>query len=206
MSVLSEAYRDRFGFSLPASFLQFEAGGFFAYPGLDYLVLEDMEWLTAEDVRSFSFLPFQVNTFVPFAVGGGGDLWAWDPKMCPFGEPRIVVCWRDSEDASIYAPTFVAAVYRQLLEICGASVLSLPDLEVRRAKLLALIGILGNLIPPDWRSTLTEIASRQAQSTRSTGRRPEDWYSLVSSEEIDRVFRAHANYDELDKPIQWQRS
>jgi len=128
---LYTAISQRFGFSLPDEYRRLESRGLltltapahasqFTKPGT-YLWLNEMEWYSLEKIAEFKFWPDQLPGFVPFAFTGGGDDWCWQPEFTDSRGTRVVCCWHDSNMATVYAPDFASALFRQVIEFCSTT-------------------------------------------------------------------------------------
>src|SRR5437763_1122028 len=112
----------RYGFALPPEYRQMHETGFFEFDDLrnrvgpKYLWLNDMEWLEPPQIRDHEFPGYCKRGFVPFAVTAGGDHWCWYPEHSVSGVTPVVLCPHDSNTAEFYAPHFLGALYRQVLD------------------------------------------------------------------------------------------
>lgn len=165
---LYRAIADRYGFSLPEDYRRLEARGLlhlsksahasaFTRPG-SYLWLPDMEWLSLEAIAEFQFEAYCLPGFVPFAFTAGGDHWCWQPGYTSAHGTRVVYCPHDNFLATVYAPQFAGAVYRQALAICSETDLDAPAFLRRWA------ADLSDLFPARWRTRLLELAESPARA------------------------------------------
>jgi hypothetical protein len=122
---------ERYVFALPEEYRRLEARGLFAlsnpahasdsYEPGSYLWLNDMEWYSLQQIADFEFQSYHLPGFVPFAFSGGGDYWCWQPVNTDLRGTPVLCCFRDYEFATIYAPNFQSAIYRQILDFCKSS-------------------------------------------------------------------------------------
>lgn len=166
---LYRAIADRYGFSLPEDYRRLEARGLlqltapahasaFTQPG-SYLWLPDMEWLTPQAIADFKFEDYHLPGFVPFACTASGDHWCWQPARTDQHGTPVLCCPHDDYFATVYAPNFAAALYRQTLAVCHETDLDAPAFLRRWAIDLA------NLLRPEWTARLQELAASPDRST-----------------------------------------
>jgi hypothetical protein len=173
---LYKQIEDRYGFALPEEYQRLEARGLFAqsnpghasefYEPGSYLWLNDMEWYSLQEIAEFEFQSYHLPGFVPFAFTAGGDYWCWQPASTDERGTPVICCFHDYELATIYAPNFQAAVYRQILEFCKGSD---DDPDVDAVAFLRRWAIdLEPVFPPPWRNRLLELAAVPDASERAS--------------------------------------
>jgi len=128
---LYNAIAARYGFAIPDEYRRLESRGLFTlsaaahastfYRPDSYLWLHDMEWYSPQAILDFEFEPYHLPGFVPFAFTGGGDYWCWHPAHADRRGAHVLCCCHDCELATIYAPNFHTALYRQILDFCVGS-------------------------------------------------------------------------------------
>jgi len=117
---------DRYGFTVPDDYRYLESRGLFNintpshasefYKPGSYLWLNEMEWLPPVEMVKFEFPSYCLPGFLPFAFTGGGDYWCWQVPDRNEGDSRVVLCHHDSEFATVYAPNFRTALFRQAID------------------------------------------------------------------------------------------
>src|SRR5689334_1633542 len=128
---LYKAISERYGFSVPEEYRRLASRGLlnlgaaahasaFYEPG-SYLWLHEMEWFSLEEIINFEFQPYHLPGFVPFAFTGGGDFWCWQPSFADGRGIRVLLCHHDSEFATVYAPNFKTALFRQALDFASST-------------------------------------------------------------------------------------
>lgn len=172
-----------------------------ATPGDGYLYLADMEWYRLEEIVDFQFPDFcttsQLN-LVPFAFTGGGDYWCWQVDT---EGPRVLMCYRDDIDATIYSPNFQGALYRAALHYaCHWIDDQAPTFAEARSHLRRWSSDLRVICPGDWCDTLASIAERP----------PTQWNmhklvlnSLLTPQEKMKIERRDLQLPETDTTIRW---
>jgi hypothetical protein len=187
---LYKAIEDRYGFPVPDDYRRLDSRGLLtlsasahasAFTTLgSYLWLPDMEWYSLGDIAQFEFESYHKPGFVPFAFTAGGDHWCWQLDHTDERGTRVVCCHHDYELATVYAPNFAGALYRQTLAISDETELDVPAFLCRWAADLA------DIFSPQWCEHLRELAQRPNRS------------ALASAYE-----RADLAYEDLDTEIRW---
>ena len=127
---LYQSIAQRYGFHLPDEHREMSARGFFKldhpshaseFTSLanSYLWLNDMEWYSLQEIADFTFPDIyepHLPNLVPFAFNGAGDYWCLQTDKTDERGTRVLLCPHDYALARIYAPSFPAALYRQVLE------------------------------------------------------------------------------------------
>jgi len=198
---LFEAIASRFGFSIPIEYRRMHYRGWLSLdrppstisttPGDGYLWMNDMEWYALEEIAVFEFPEYyrpHLSKLVPFAFTAGGDYWCWQADQTDQRGTRVLLCAHDSELATIYAPNFHAALYRQALDYATY----LVDIEEGRGFLRRWSVDFALLFPPEWCRMLLELSARPLVGT-----------SLLSREELAQMERRDLPFDELDTEVQW---
>jgi hypothetical protein len=211
-SELIAAISNRFGFALPADYLRLQATGMmtlgnpahrsvFLKPG-SYLWLNDMEWYSLKDLAAFEFNDDQMPGFVPFAFTGAGDYWCWQVAFTNERGTRVVCCWHDDGFATIYAPDFAAALYRQALAFCRECVPDEVDLAESRAFLNRWSLDLACIFPRRWCQRLADLATAQPSVEPSIIAGKFDRV-LLTAKQLSSIEHEDVAYDQLGQSVQW---
>lgn len=83
--------------------------GYFDSSNDKYIWIRNMEWINEK--RSNNFFDYIPEGTIPFAVTGGGDVWAADNDS-----EKIFLYYHDDDEPEYYADSFENAVFRQLVE------------------------------------------------------------------------------------------
>jgi hypothetical protein len=170
-----DAIAKRYGFRIPTEYQRLESGGLFAisasghasafYQPGSYLWLNDMEWYSPEAILNFQFQPWHLPGFVPFAFTGGGDYWCWHPARAGDQGFHVMCCFLDDRMATVYAPNFHTALYRQILQFCAESS-ECEDIDA--AKFLRRWATdLAGIFPNAWRARLLQLADDPLRAQRA---------------------------------------
>lgn len=163
---LYKAISERYGFTVPDEYRRLASRGLFSittpahasafYEPGSYLWLHDMEWCSLQDIADFEFQSYHLPGFVPFAFTGGGDYWCWQPAHTDGRGTRVLWCHRDSEFATVYAPNFHTALFRQTLAFSRSSA---DEVDIDATAFLHRWAIdLAEIFPPSWCAHLRRLA------------------------------------------------
>lgn len=205
---------ERFAFKLPKEYralyergwltLDRPASAISTTPGDGYLFMHEMEWYRLEEIATFEFPENDrpcLPGLIPFAVNGAGDNWCWQSdKTDEHGTP-VLLCDHETGRATIYAPNFQAALFRQALQYAHSLVGSkyVPIAE-GHAYLRRWAIDLATIFPPDWCRVLTELSTRApvAWSAR--------WGSqntLLTPDDLKHILDRHLQFNQMGSEIQW---
>ena len=82
----------------------------------NYIWLPEMEFLSEESSQKRKGMWSEylfIDEYVPFAINGGGDFYAWK------GDDTVVFVEHDSGNGRIYAGSFMDALFRHIIEIAA---------------------------------------------------------------------------------------
>lgn len=186
----------RYGFTVPKEYCQLEGRGLFRiaspcrasdfYEPGSYLWLHDMEWYSLQDIAGFKFESYHMAGFVPFACTAGGDYWCWQPAHTDERGTRVLCCHRDSEFATVYAPNFQTALFRQTLDFCRSST---DDMDIDVAAFLHRWSIdLAEVFPASWSAHLLRLGSAPNRHELAT--------------EIEKTEIA---FEQMDSEVRWMK-
>jgi hypothetical protein len=165
-----------------------------------YLWMNEMEWMPLADILDFAFPSYCKPGFVPFAFTGGGSYWCWYPEHVTNDAVPIVHCPRDSKIAEFYAPHFLGAVYRQILDF--ASNLDGEDESLARKHLKRWLDDLGPFFPMPWRSTLMMLLAAPCQSWE-VGKFKRKQLGLLPPESYRSIVQRDLTFEKLNEEFQW---
>ena len=210
MEQLFKQIEDRYQFLLPEAFREFWRRGFCTIlgpgrPGPNCLMLPDLEWMPLAEIAAFKFKPYHLPGFVPFAISGGGDYWCWQPEPAQPSRTRVLFCNHDSYDADIYAPDFISAIYRLIIEQAGGIERDAETVEACRQRLSANASALAPFISPAWQQTLSDLIHRAIQTERALKPQPTDFYFLLSPHERNELLRRELGWNVLDSKVRWMQ-
>ncbi len=163
---LYRAIAERYGFTVPDEYRRLASRGLFRittpahasafYEPGSYLWLHDMEWYSLQDIADFEFESYHLPDFVPFAFTGGADYWCWQPAHTDERGTRVLCCHRDSEFATVYAPNFHTALFRQTLDFCRSSA---ENMDIDPTAFLHRWAVdLAEIFPASWCAYLRRLA------------------------------------------------
>ena len=201
---------ERYRFVLPADFREFWRRGFCTIlgpgrPGPQYLLLPDMEWMPLGEIVAFKFKSYHLPGFVPFAITGAGDYWCWQPEFTQGSSTRVLLCLHDSDDADIYAPDFISAVYRQVVEGATAVMEEVEAIETSRRELAMAVSALRPFLLPARQDTLADIIQRPVQTRHPPTTRSIDWHYLIPLPECREIINRDLGADYVDSKFRWMQ-
>jgi len=193
---LYDAIESRYKFVVPDEYRCLEARGLFTisapahasafYEPGSYLWLHDMEWYSLQDIVDFQFQSYHLPGFVPFAFTAGGDYWCWQPEHTDRRGTLVLCCHHDYEFATVYAPNFHTALYRQILDFCRSPAdderIDAPSFLRRWA--VDLVGV----FPAAWCARLHHLADSPARS-----------------EEVSALEQTDIAFEQMDTEIRWMQ-
>jgi hypothetical protein len=193
---LYNAIAARYGFAIPDEYRRLESRGLFTlsaaahastfYRPDSYLWLHDMEWYSPQAILDFEFEPYHLPGFVPFAFTGGGDYWCWHPAHADRRGAHVLCCCHDCELATIYAPNFHTALYRQILDFCVGSS---EDEDIDSSAFLHRWATdLAVIFPDSWCARLRQLADDPQRSEHASG-----------------IERADISFDLMGTEIPWMQ-
>jgi hypothetical protein len=210
---LDERVRERWGFTLPAEYREMHSLGWltidrpgqtedFLEPGRQYLPLNDMEWLPLEEIRDFQFQAWEGDEFVPFAQSGLGDHWCWWPAETTEAGTPVVLCPHDDQSGIVYAPHFLGALYRHMLEYAHGGLSGPEDEALARALLSRWSVDLGPLLPAAWARTLEQLRSAPLQTWKQ---RRWEQCGLLTAEELRSILERDLPFEGMNRQFRWHR-
>ncbi len=177
---------------LPATYVNmYKAGLLDRRRNKSCLVLDDVEWLSPEEIAALDWPRHVVPGLVPFAANGAGDHWCWYLPWKTKGEIPVVFSPHDLNTAIGYAPSFAGCVYAMILEQFARSTL----LGERSPAALARVfkrypKAVAPHLPKKWAGTLASLASRPIQQKG-------DGFSLLSGEEMKKILRRDLTFPHM---------
>jgi hypothetical protein len=157
---------DRYSAKLPDEFIEFWRRGLcdVLAPGIvgqNYLWVPEMEWMPLEEIRDYKFPAYQnvCIPLLPFACDGAGDSHSF-----MLGEPSemaVLWCPRDCPEMEIFAPDFLAAVFRSYL--VNSEQTYDECLKATLPYVVRAIELLDGILPSAQLEILTEIYQREPE-------------------------------------------
>jgi hypothetical protein len=199
-------------FPWPTSYIALRKKGLFdKFSGMDpmdgsYLWLDDMEWMSTQELDEFEREAGQTDKIFPFAYTGAHDWWAFyvEPGK---SEMPIALCLHDEARAEFYAPTFEAAMFRQILQFASITdVESLENgLDGARFELANWRKQLGEYFQPPWNTEIERLARLPLKKPQSfTKPSPFDCNVLITEDEAKDIFQQLVVWDRTDETFEWQ--
>ena len=200
-------------FEWPSAYRKLHEQGMFDKSKDDsgYLWLNDMEWMSADELASYEPEPTQCVETVPFAYTGGYDLWAF---IDPVDDNRFPVgfCPRGDNEGIFYAPSFEGALFRQVLEFtssCNFEPLeeggSFFTLEDARRQLSLWRNQLNFLFHPEWVDVIDHLMTLPLKLEQQFDKPSEyDYKVLISPNETLETFQKLVPWGLTNTSFPWQ--
>lgn len=188
--------QQRYGFSLPEEYRAMERAGWFdAKNKATFVWVYETRWLTPEKILAYEFESFHKPGFVPFARTAASDLWCWWPAQDP---AAVVLCPRDSTEASFDASSFVGSLYRRMLSYCVD--FDREDEANIRAQLIGWAGKFAPYFPAPWIETLQSLSRANAtpwQMQKFNG------FGLLPLQEEKDLIQRDLGFARLSETFEW---
>ena len=211
--------KKRFAFDLPADYRAIRDRGWMTLelplgphvnnstvPGEGYLYLYDMEWYSLEEIAAFKFREYCcLPHLVPFAFTGSGDYWCWQADKSDGRGTRVLLCPHDNMMATVHAPNFAAALYREVLLYASLIVDGKnPSFAEGRAYLRRYSVDLAVALPTEWCGVLAELAERTPYAwSHNWGRYTQNHTSFLSPAERKQIEDRDLQFTEMDAEVRW---
>lgn len=176
-----------------------------------HLYLGDMAWLRPETIDSFEPEPGQSDRILPFARNAASDWWAFyiDPEFDP---PPVVLCLHDDSIAYFYAPTFEAALFRQILQAVSSQMAPLADslddleaFEVISIQLEQYRTIFPPWFPKEWINVIDRLRTLPLKIHLPFPNKPHiQDIVLIHREEADAIWHQLVPWPMADEKFEWQ--
>ncbi len=206
-----EEYQRTWGFPLPAEYVTLAERNSFDLPqpsgtyveliDSPYLWVPEMEWRIFPDLLNPGTTASGVKAgFASFAFSGAGDDWCWYPPSAVGGRVPVLLCPRDEFEATFYAPDFITAVYRNILEASLGGFGCDEAKPVEREYLRRWSKELGPLLPPRAAETLRALISAPVRPF--THLRFEQT-GLITPDELTALIQRDVAFGLFGKKIEW---
>jgi hypothetical protein len=207
MHSVSELFRrieDRYAFCFPSEYTAMHRKGWLQFDparrGLPqpYLWMNEMEWLSLQDMLDFEFPTYCKPGFVPFAFTGGGDHWCWYPEHAADGVTPVVLCPRDSTAGEFYAPSFTGSLYRQILDFACSWIKPAEEAEAR-THLKRWLDDLCPFFPAAWRVVVAALHNAPLKQWESGT----IVHGLLLPDEHRSIIHRDLVFPRLDEQFEW---
>jgi hypothetical protein len=206
-----EEYHRKWGFPLPPEYvtlaerksfdLPHPSGSAAALINSPYLWVQEMEWRTFPDLLNPNTTASGVRPgFASFAFNGAGDDWCWHAPSTVRGRVPVLSCPRDELEATFYAPDFITAVYRNILEASLGGFGCDDANPVERRYLQRWSKELGPLLPKPAAETLRTLVFapvKQFEYLRYEQK------GLITPDELTALIQRDIAFALLDEKIEW---
>jgi hypothetical protein len=206
-----EAYQRKWGFPLPEEYVALAKQRSFDLPqpsgnyteliDSPYLWVQEMEWRNFPDLLNPNTTGSCVKPgFASFAFAGGGDDWCWYALSVVGGRVPVLYCPRDEVNATYYAPDFITAVYRRILEATVWGFGCDDAKPVERKYLRRWSKELGPLLPKQAAEILRSLVSAPVKRFKYLRFEQK---GLITPDELNTLIQRDIAFDLIDKKIKW---
>lgn len=159
-----EAIERRYGFRPPKVYRDWVLEQRMNRDSGAYLWLPEMRWLEPLDIPGFEFgVEPLLEGLVPFATTPGGDYWCWWTTGTRCGdEADIVLCYHDSTEAELFAPTLAACLFRVAINYVTCFEDQSQDLSVSQS-LRSWADLLDGASEPVLAEALRDVSAQQPE-------------------------------------------
>lgn len=175
-----------------------------------YLWLTDMRWLTPESLRDYETLIDLRGwaDFVLFASNPRGDVYAF-PRRAGVPDLPVIYLSVDGCDREYYAPTFDAALFRQILE-CATLAIDDPavahksgwTLDIARQQLASYHRMLSPYFPSAWTAVIDDLLALPPKTHQPLRKKPDYLVTtLLTPREAADLLALHVPWDKTDEPF-----
>ena len=191
-----QTIRARWDFKLPVAYLKMHELGLVRSNADTALVLSDTSWLSGVEIGDYSDPLRDLDSMVPFAKSGRGDLWCWYLKPAA-GRSLVVQSPAQSAFCTGYAPNFEGAIYRLLLEEFSSTWLvgKLGDADAVAQRFMGYAAEVAPFLPFEWSARLSDIASRPLLPQLGGN------YGFLSPVESNEIVQQHLVFEQLHERI-----
>ena len=204
-------YERKWGFPLPAEYVTLAERKCFDLPEPSgcyhqlihspYLWMPEMEWRSFPDLLHPDMTAGEAKPgFASFAFTGGGDDWCWYAPAAIGGRVPVVQCPHDDCDATFYAPDFISAIYRNILEASLGGFGRDQSNPIEREYLRRWSKELGPMLPPAAAQTLASLVAAPVKQF-TIGRYEQK--GLITPDELAALIERDVAFDRLDQRIEW---
>ncbi len=191
---LDRAIQQRFGFELPALYVDLRAAGCFDPQHASHIQFTDLVWMTADEILAWVPDQHLIDGLIPFAQTLSGHLWAWHPSIDDAYPAPVVYCPDEDEVGVLYAQDFQATMYRMLLdELANTFLVDRSSDAQAQVQLQKFSEILSPFFKQSWQQRLGGLMDRQLQKTQ------ENFYGLLAEDELETILAEDIVYDRLDQ-------
>ncbi|WP_283592162.1 hypothetical protein [Clostridium butanoliproducens] len=195
-------------YKIPLLYKKMDERGWLDKNNKSYLWLNEMEWMTIDEIKEYEYDDRENKLLIPFAFTGGGDKWVWvvddvDKEyyvgFCPSGE------W----NGNYYAKNTEDAIFRQTIEYVSDSNFYLikeesKSYQVGEEELKKQLTTWGKNFQGVLNNEYLNVIDMLSQlSLKYTKNKYGEWYALLSIEEQDELIEKYIKFDLLDEEFEW---
>ncbi len=193
---------------IPSIYIKMNERGFINGDNGSYLWLNEMEWMTIDEIKEYEYDEGESESIVPFAITGGGDKWVWvvnneNEEYC------VGLCERAESNGVYYAKNIEDAILRQIIEYAASSNFysikqEAESYQVSEDELKMQL--------EEWKNSFRGIINDQyidiidklsKLSLKHIKCKYGEWYALLTLEEQDELLDKYIKFDMIDHEFEW---
>lgn len=174
----------------------------------NYLWLDDMEWISIDQIPNYKYEEDESNYIIPFAHTARFDKWVWvfDENNNDY---MVGLCENSEMNGIYYSQNTEDAIIRNIIEYLSsadfyknkANALSYQKSEIELKSLIT-----------NWKNQLSGILCDKyvdlinyfsCLSLKEFSHLHGEWYALLSYEERDELIEKYINFDKINQEFPW---
>ncbi|MCF0159081.1 MAG: hypothetical protein HUJ83_11295 [Veillonella sp.] len=169
-----------------------------------YLWLDDMEWMSSDEINNYKYEEGELRSLIPFAHTSGGDKWVWI-KISGEDDYAVGLCETEEVYGIYYAKNTEAAIVRQIIEYVAGSNFYINENDAKsyqisedqlKLQLLEWMHILKDIISEENIRLISDLRKKHLKQTNS---KYGNWYALLSKEEEEELIKEYIGFDMLNQ-------
>ena len=193
----------KYNFRIPDDYKSMHSRGFFslekpahAYDLLDskYVWVNEMEWLSLDEILNYEKDEWSKDGFVPFAFNGAGEKWCWYPEY-KSGNDVPIVLLPDGDTGEFYAQNFTQSLFRQIIDFISFSI-DEDDFEEQIKYLRKWSSVFKEYFRDEWILEISKILQESSQNFEALE-------ANIESDYCDKMVNKFLDFDKLDEEFEW---
>jgi hypothetical protein len=168
--------------------------------------VNDAEWIPLVNIPTRNmWRENPLAGLIPFAFTGGGDNWCWNTNAkTGNAEYEVLMCYRDDDFASAFAPDFPSWFYRTCLDYASGVADDPREIEEAREYLRLWANRLREIGPASMADHLESLARTDpSPSTRYFKGRGYSEFGFISHDDVARTVCERLGPSYVDRSVEW---
>ena len=174
----------------------------------NYLWLNEMEWMTLDEIYNYHYDEGENKEIIPFAFTGGGDKWVW---VINSKEPEYSVglCENGESNGIYYARNMEDAIFRQIIEFVSDSnfyrnVREAKSYQIGERELKKILKqwalCFDGILKEEYLSLIKRLEQMQLKCVKS---KYGEWEALLTLNEKNAILDQYIKFEFLDCEFEW---